>query len=459
MASNLKRRVREDANPTPSPTKKKSRNALTPVSPGVLTQAPAASTTIVDSDDEDSSSVADLSVTGSADSAGDGDIEDEDQETPKASKVTGKKKAGNLKTQLGGKLGVNLVGDDTVFGSAAPAAKAAPIGLLPSADFTLENKASWAGSWVEGHKTHLFVKAHSSDDPLLARQSILDPYMVKHGHYKNLPKANMLQLVSIHETQGLDFTDGSLTSLVPGLSISSWECFGINKEYLASLLRCPSQGQIINPSTVDVTDLIFKEVFSFQGAGSAYIACNKDNCLPVVFVMVGAIMESFVVQGRNVGIDGKGPFAKGVVMLNHRLEYERQSCTFATLWQGEAITAPIQRRLITFQTKNRPNNITEKPVETEIKVGKMDIKSYASPTKRHAGRPQTSIDFADDSAYGFTDLLNVAESLAGMARYKSDDGEIPEGTGAVIGYSAATSKFMSSWKLTFYVQWIVVIAD
>jgi hypothetical protein len=41
----------------------------------------------------------------------------------------------------------------------------------------------------------------------------------------------------------------------------------------------------------------------------------------------------------------------------------------------------------------------------------------------------------------------------------TDDGEIPEGTGVVVGYSSATSKWASVWRLTFYIQWVVVIAD
>jgi sucrose-6-phosphate hydrolase SacC (GH32 family) len=37
-----------------------------------------------------------------------------------------------------------------------------PIILLPSSEFTLENKSKWAGSWVDDQqKTYLFVKCVS----------------------------------------------------------------------------------------------------------------------------------------------------------------------------------------------------------------------------------------------------------------------------------------------------------
>ncbi|KAJ2921955.1 hypothetical protein H1R20_g15137, partial [Candolleomyces eurysporus] len=439
--------------PKASPVKKRSRKTLTPIPAGILTQAPAA-IIACDSDDEDSRSITAISVTASSDSAGDGDVEDGDLETPKASKLMGKSKAAmNLKTQLGGTVGVNSIPDGN-----AVARLSSNIAILPSSDFTLENKSNWAGS------------ARSSDDPLLARKSILDPYMVKHGHYNDLPKANALQLVSAYETRGQEFTDGALTSLVPGLSVSTWDCFGIGKAYVASLLRIPQQGQYINPSTVDVTELVFKETYSSQGPGTAYAACDKEKGRPVVFVTVGAIMESFLVHGMNIGPDGKPPFAKGVLLLGHRFEYERQSCTFATLWQAEEIQAPIQRRVVTFQTRNRPNNVSEKPDRSipvdsgaGIKVGKLDITSYASPTKRYTPKNQTSIDFADevpvyDGRGGCFNPSDVAGSLSSLPKFETDDGEVPEGSGVVVGYGAATSKFNSTWKLTFYIQWIVVLA-
>ncbi|KAJ2920428.1 hypothetical protein H1R20_g16665, partial [Candolleomyces eurysporus] len=141
----------------------------------------------------------------------------------------GKKKAANLKTQLGGKLGVNTSEEPGQY--SASGVPPTPIITLPSSAFTLENKLEWASSYVDGNgKTHLFVKARSADDPLLANKDILDPYMVKNGHYKNLPNANKLQLPAMNERHN-EFTSGALTSQVPGLSIETWECFEIDKAH------------------------------------------------------------------------------------------------------------------------------------------------------------------------------------------------------------------------------------
>lgn len=139
---------------------------------------------------------------GSSDSAGDGDVE----ETPKASKMNlkGKKKAGNLKTSLGGRIGENIFPEDSGEDNIT---KQTPLAMIPSINFNPAARSTWADSWVEGGKTHMFVKcvfrsilcfpvdinsilkARSANDPLLARKSILDPYMLKHGYYKDLPNA------------------------------------------------------------------------------------------------------------------------------------------------------------------------------------------------------------------------------------------------------------------------------
>jgi hypothetical protein len=63
-----------------------------------------------------------------------------------------------------------------------------------------------------------------------------------------------------------------------------------------------------------------------------------------------------------------------------------------------------------------------------------------------------------DGRFEDFDPEDIAGSLDRLPRYSGVGGEPPEGYGVVVGYMAATSKFMSSWKLTFYVQWVVVIA-
>ncbi|KAJ2911779.1 hypothetical protein MD484_g8635, partial [Candolleomyces efflorescens] len=475
-----KRRVREDQNPTPTPSKK--RRPVLPLTPEpeIYTQAPPAKA-CSETDDEDSSSSTVISVQ-SSDSAGDADVED----TPKASKMNkGKKKAGNLKTSLGGTIGEAPTTDVFNEGNVA---KRTPVGLLRSIDFNADCKSTWADTWIDNGKTCMFVKARSADDPLLGRKSILDPYMLKHGHYENLPKAkyvlfaygNMavltvslshLQLYSQNENMTSTFTDGSVTSMVPGLSISTWECFGIDKAYVASLHRFKRQGQYANASTMDFTDVIFKETYSRQGPSTAFLLCDKDKCRPMTFIYVGAIMESCIKFGKPLGADGNGPTAKVIVVLGHRFEYERFSCLHCTAWHGDDLSTPINRRLITFQTKNRPNvphdRDTEKADEPELRVGKLGaITSYASPSKKYTSKSaqQTSLDFADeipvydgrDEAY---DPEDIEGSLARLPKYICEDGEIPEGTGVVVGYSSATSKWASVWRLTFYIQFIVVIAD
>ncbi|RXW19798.1 hypothetical protein EST38_g6061 [Candolleomyces aberdarensis] len=462
-----KRRVREDANPTPLPAKKKSRNTAL--------SAKTSAEVVGDSDDEDDDSSSTAHSVSEATDYADADIEEDDTETPKASKIMGKKRAANLKTQLGGKLGVNSSEEPGQYSVAG--VPPAPIITLPSSAFTLENKLEWASSYVDGNgKTHLFVKARSADDPLLANKDILDPYMVKNGHYKNLPNANKLRLPAMNEKHN-EFTSGALTSQVPGLSVETWECFEIDQAYIVSLHRFKHQANFANASTVDVTDLSLKETWSNAGPGSAYIACDKANGRPVTFILVGAVMESFLMVGRNVGYEGKAPCAKGLLILGHRCEHERLSCMFATLWQAEDIVVPIQRRHITLQTRNRPNNpasssvpSTPQKIEGTIKIGKMEIKTYksrdgnGSSSKAAFGSNKTYIDWSDkvpvyDGRNQGFDPNDIAGSLVRLPEYKSSDGEVPEGTGVAVGYTATTSKFLSVWKLTFNIMWVVVIAD
>ena len=107
-----------------------------------------------DEEDDDGSSTARSVSDGSADA----DVEDE-METPKASKLMGKKKATNLKTQLGGVLGVDssAVPDQAAVG-VSDSDQPEPLVVLPPSSFTAENKSEWAGSYVDATKIHLFVK-------------------------------------------------------------------------------------------------------------------------------------------------------------------------------------------------------------------------------------------------------------------------------------------------------------
>lgn len=117
---------------------------------------------VVDSDEE-----------GTLSDGAEGDV-DEDLETPKASQLNarpkrntgdvkakaeskGKRKAGNLKTELGGEIGSSSVDDVFAANQAGPPEKE-NVAFIPSSDFTVENKDKWAGSFVEASKTHLFVK-------------------------------------------------------------------------------------------------------------------------------------------------------------------------------------------------------------------------------------------------------------------------------------------------------------
>ncbi|KAJ2911683.1 hypothetical protein MD484_g8732, partial [Candolleomyces efflorescens] len=472
--------VVDSSPPSPTPgqrsgaTKRKPRGS-TDSSP--VKKKPKAS--VANSDDEDGS-VSDSGTLNSSTAAGgtpevvEVDELEDDLETPKASKINPKGKGkpnrsgGNLKTALGGTIGVDA--GDVDRPAADSALNTSLIVTIPSSAFTLENKDQWADSCVEQTKTYLFVKARSSDDPLLLNKSLLDPYLNKRGYYKNLPKANSLHLVSTRKSAS--FTNGSLTSTVPGLSMDTWDVFSINREYIASLLRFKRQGVYVNPSTVDVVDLVFRESYSTQGPGNAFLACTKDTSRPAIFVSLGGIMSSFISEGKNIGFEGRGPFTKGVVIVEHRLEYERMSCLLATLWQAEEIIAPIQNRHITFQTMNRRNN----PDETDVpfasdasvsKVGKMNITHYSSPSKRYAPKNKTSLDFNDeipvyDGRNEAFDCSNIASSLSSLPPYSlsAEDGhEIPEGTGGLVGYTVSTSRYLSNWRLTFHVLWIVVIAD
>ncbi|KAJ2914454.1 hypothetical protein MD484_g5958, partial [Candolleomyces efflorescens] len=456
LPTGTKRRARNDPNPTPAPTKKIKKDS--PV-------------LVLDSDNEEDT-VSSSSTTAAEENAGSDD--EDDVETPKASKLNPKKK-GNLKTELGGEVGASSVGSD-VFGSGGNLLSGiteVPIFTLSSSNFNLSNKDKWAASWVDDQqKTYLFVKARCSDDPFLSQKSIVDPWLHKRGLYKNLPNANSLQLVSTHESANATFTDGSLTSDVPGLSVETWDCFGIERPYVATLLRFPRQGQYVNPSTVDVTNLVFKESYSNQGPCTAFLACHKDDARPAVFVTVGGLMESFLSEGKNVGADGRPPWAKGVTVLGHRFEYEHLSSTFATLCHGEDIVAPVKRRHITFQTMNRRNANYSDPVDHsssgpsgDVKVGKMSITTYKSPTKRFVPKNKTNLDFTDhvpvyDGRCQAFDPSQIASSLTSLPQYDlGPSGEIDEGSGVVVGYTASTSKYLSTWKLTFYLLWVVVVTD
>ncbi|KAJ2915574.1 hypothetical protein MD484_g4826, partial [Candolleomyces efflorescens] len=491
-APGKKRRVRVDANPTPPPAKKRNTRASAEAPPPTQPKRAISPDNDEEEEEEDEAAHPPLPTPAAKTVVYiDVDAEDDadDEETPKASKIMSKgkgkmkvsKQAGNLKTQLGGIVGVDCFEEALE----KPPSAFPPVIQLPSSAFTLENKAQWAGSLVDDNsKVMLYVKARSSDDPLMSNRGLLDPYMVRHGYYKGLPNANGLQLASRYDRPGAVFTDGTLSSQVPGLSISTWDCYDIDPDYLAGLHRIKNQGIFANPYTADVTDFVFKEEYSRNGAGSAFIACFKNDSRPVSFIMVGSVMKSFLLTGQNVGHDGKTPFAKGITVLQHRLEYERFSCLFCTLWQGEDVLTPIVHRLITIQTHNRRNDTTpgtpsRQAAQTQEfgpkRVGKLEIGTYesvpspspssSSPKKVSAPKKtQTYIDFNSevpvyDGRCGAFNPEDIAGSLARLPLYRSGDVEIPEGSGAVIAYAAATSKYNSLWRLTFYIQWVVVVAD
>lgn len=218
--------------------------------------------------------------------------------------------------------------------------------------------------------------------------------------------------------------------------------------------------------------------------------------------MVGAVGRSFLSEGDNLGIDGKGPFTKGLTIVPHRYEYERFSAYMATLWQEDGLQPPIRDRHITFQTRNRANNYgmccylspkgppliappaTASPSPSKHgrpdKIGKLSFSTYASPAAKPVARVQNSLDFSDNGMISFFsirlssplslrsavpiydardfsfDPSDVPGSIESLPPW-TDGSELAQGTGVVVGFTSGTSKY-NGWKLTLYVQWVVVIA-
>ncbi|KAJ2933503.1 hypothetical protein H1R20_g3597, partial [Candolleomyces eurysporus] len=169
------------------------------------------------------------------------------------------------------------------------------------------------------------------------------------------------------------------------------------------------------------------KAWSGAGPGCAYTACDKVTGRPITFLMVGGVMGSFLVSGKNVGYNGKAPCAKVSIILG---------------------------------TPQTPDGAR--------KVGKMEVKTYksrdGSPSKPVFGGNKTYIDWSEkvpvyNGRSKAFDPNDIAGSLAHLPDYEMPSGEIPEGTGVVAGYTASTSKFLSVWKLTFNIMWVVVIAD
>ena len=92
--------------------------------------------------------------------------------------------------------------------------------------------------------------------------------------------------------------------------------------YIVRLLRFPRQGQYVNPSTEDVTKFALREENSKVGPGTAFLATDRFTNQAVIFVAVGGLMTNFLKDGANVGVDGKPPFARGISVLEHKMESE-----------------------------------------------------------------------------------------------------------------------------------------
>jgi hypothetical protein len=57
------------------------------------------------------------------------------------------------------------------------------------------------------------------------------------------------------------------------------------------------------------------------------------------------------------------------------------------------------------------------------------------------------------------DPQDIARCIGRLPKYPLVSGEIPEGSGCLVGYTVSASKYMANWKLTFNLLWIVVLAD
>ena len=101
---------------------------------------------------------------------------------------------------------------------------------------------------------------------------------------------------------------------------------------------------------------MFKEESSRNGPGSAFVLCERGNGSPVVSVSVGAMVQNFLKDGTNVGVDGRPPFARCITMVMHKMEYERKTSLEAVLWGSDDIQTPIDRRFLTLQTFCRSNS-------------------------------------------------------------------------------------------------------
>ena len=67
-----------------------------------------------------------------------------------------------------------------------------------------------------------------------------------------------------------------------------------------------------------------------------------------------------------------------------------------------------------------------------------------------------------DGRNGVFDCNSFASSLAALHPYPLDRDsqfEIPEGSGCLVGYTVSTSKYLSTWRLTFHLLWVIVLAD
>ncbi|KAJ2918329.1 hypothetical protein MD484_g2075, partial [Candolleomyces efflorescens] len=375
------------------------------------------------------------------------------------------KSAADSESESGGEGTVQSV-DDDVFG-AEGARNSGKTPVLPLDVFTIENKSSWATSYVvNGDTTVLALKAVPDQDYWSTYpHKLRDSVMASKGMYNNLPPLPGFQLLSHGDTEYVQTARGIATTHAAALSVRSWKDCGLDEDYLISLLRLPCQGSIGNPSTMDPMEVVFKESWSSQGPGSAYTACSKATLEPMTFVMVGVAVECFTHEGQNVGSDGRPPFAKGLGLTGHMYEYERFSSFFATGVQDPSINAHIRRHVVYFVTRNRSKTaqVERRPTDT-LKRGKFRLQEYSSPTKRPPPpRNAVSLDFSDKvPVYDGTSCNFNPKDVEGSLRrlspwFANGSPEVPLDAGVVVGYTCATSKYLDSWKMTFYVKWVVVL--
>ncbi|KAJ3506651.1 hypothetical protein NMY22_g17180 [Coprinellus aureogranulatus] len=343
-------------------------------------------------------------------------------------------------------------------------------------------KLLWATSvpnpFTSNNKVVLLVNALPIECGI-TNPATFDPSLDPSTHYSTMPHLPRFQPTGFGNAPSDRPTDAAGNPMVPALSLADLKPYSLKKRYVESLLafRSSDDGLIANAARVDPRDYAAKEAWSrpADGPRSAFEAVYRSNLKSVTWVSLGACFQSNLVLPRSPSSGFKGPTYKCISILGHRVEQERANTFFCTLFQEDGIQIQLNNanNTISYQTKYKKNNAAESndvsnsthttPSTTSLGNLRIGTVASVSPTKVSASRWTSGFDWdatipVYDARKTTFDVADIDRSLIRL-RDSPYFGEVTPGAYVLVGYGAFSNRYNSQWRASFYIKWVVVLAE